>query len=331
MKSRTKELFKSYCKDWTLVVIVLVAFSIVDQLEPFHRQFSVNDITIQHPFAKQETVPVWLLLVLSFLLPMVTVGVIAIFQRRSYTDLHNGLLGLFLAQSLVLIVTDSVKIAVGRPRPDFLDRCLSLYDNAYAGTPLDQLRDPVNLLSNSTICTRTELLRDGFKSFPSGHSSFSFGGLGFLSMYLAGKLHLFDERGHIYKSLVDVTAGSFIGFFFAVFAYRQYYPSLASNKSDRPFSPRVKEDFLPGGSFLGIGTSSDRESNGQRYMDDGDDDDTRVALDGPSNQSPGDESGIGFGQFFRRDRTDETLSGNGIGNGATNKNAVSGEPRLIPI
>lgn len=32
------------------------------------------------------------------------------FQRRSYTDLHNGLLGLFLAQSLVLIVTDSIKV-----------------------------------------------------------------------------------------------------------------------------------------------------------------------------------------------------------------------------
>ncbi|KAF9088164.1 hypothetical protein BGX23_007581 [Mortierella sp. AD031] len=361
MKSRTKELFKSYCKDWTLVVIVLVAFSIVDQLEPFHRQFSVRDITIQHPFAKQETVPVWLLLLLSFMLPMTIVGLIAIFHRRSYTDLHNGLLGLFLAQSLVLIVTDSVKIAVGRPRPDLLDRCLSLYDNAYAGTPLDQLNDPVNLLSDSSICTRTELLRDGFKSFPSGHSSFSFGGLGFLSMYLAGKLHLFDERGHIYKSLVvlapmilaaliatsrvsdyrhhwqDVTAGSFIGFFFAVFAYRQYYPSLASNKSDRPFSPRIREDLLPGGggSFLGLGGSERRESVGQRYRDDVDDDeDTHVIMDGPSsgnNNVRGDnESGIGFGQFFRRDQTDETLNGSGIGNG-TNKNVVGTESRLIPI
>lgn len=41
---------------------------------------------------------------------MVAVGVIAVFQRKSYTDLHNGLLGLFLAQSLVLIVTDSIKV-----------------------------------------------------------------------------------------------------------------------------------------------------------------------------------------------------------------------------
>lgn len=114
------------------------------------------------------------------------------------------------------------------------------------------------------------MLRDGFKSFPSGHSSFSFGGLGYLSMFLAGKLHLFDERGHIYKSVVvlaplivaaliatsrvddyrhhwqDVTVGAFIGATFAIFSYRQYYPSLASSKSDCPFAPRIgKDEHLP--------------------------------------------------------------------------------------
>ncbi|KAF8975113.1 hypothetical protein BGZ46_009421 [Entomortierella lignicola] len=118
------------------------------------------------------------------------------------------------------------------------------------------------MLSNSSICTRTDLLKDGFKSFPSGHSSFSFGGLGYLSMFIAGKLHLFDERGHIYKSIVvlaplilaaliaisrvdnyrhhwqDVTVGSFIGIVFAVFSYRQYYPSLAAAKCGNPFTPR---------------------------------------------------------------------------------------------
>ncbi|KAF9577461.1 hypothetical protein BGW38_007314, partial [Lunasporangiospora selenospora] len=202
LKKRTKALVRSYFKDWLLVTVVLIAFSIIDQQEPFHRQFSVNDMTIQHPFAKKETIPIWLCLVLAFILPGVIIGAIAIFHRKSYTDLHNGLLGLVLAQALVLIVTDSIKITVGRPRPDFLDRCLEIYDNAAAGTPVPQLDDPINMLTNSTICTRTTLLRDGFKSFPSGHSSFSFGGLGFLSMYLAGKLHLFDERGHIYKSIL---------------------------------------------------------------------------------------------------------------------------------
>ncbi|KAG0045235.1 hypothetical protein BGZ83_009523 [Gryganskiella cystojenkinii] len=137
------------------------------------------------------------------------------------------------------------------------------------GTEVPLLSDPINMLSTSAICTRTDLLRDGFKSFPSGHSSFSFGGLGYLSMYLAGKLHLFDERGHIYKSVVvlapmilaaliatsrvadyrhhwqDVSVGALIGMVFAVFAYRQYYPSLAESNSDCPFAPRVMEKLLP--------------------------------------------------------------------------------------
>ncbi|KAG0208016.1 hypothetical protein BGX28_000904 [Mortierella sp. GBA30] len=269
VKARTRALFVSYGKDWGLVIVVLALFSFIDTLEPFHRQFSVKDVTIQHPFAKKETVPIWMALVLAFILPGVIIACIALFKRRSYTDLHNGLLGLFLAEALVLIVTDSVKIAVGRPRPDFLDRCLSLYDNDAQGTPVHLLEDPFNMLSNSTICTRTELLKDGFKSFPSGHSSFSFGGLGYLSMYLAGKLHLFDERGHIYKSIVvlaplilaaliaasrvanyrhhwqDVTVGAFIGALFAIFAYRQYYPSLALQKCDRPFAPRIRDEILP--------------------------------------------------------------------------------------
>lgn len=47
---------------------------------------------------------------LAFIVPGIIIGCIAIFHRKSYTDLHNGLLGLFLAQALVLIVTDSIKV-----------------------------------------------------------------------------------------------------------------------------------------------------------------------------------------------------------------------------
>jgi diacylglycerol diphosphate phosphatase/phosphatidate phosphatase len=89
---------------------------------------------------------------------------------------------------------------------DIIDRC----------TPAPGSVDPTHGLSTSAICTQTDqfIMRDGFRSFPSGHSSctflhphatrpvanglmsVSFAGLGFLSLYLAGKLHLFDRRGH---------------------------------------------------------------------------------------------------------------------------------------
>jgi diacylglycerol diphosphate phosphatase / phosphatidate phosphatase len=161
-------------------------------------------------------------------------------------------------------VTQFSKITVGRPRPDVIDRCQPTLGSA----------DPIYRLSNATICTQTDhtIMRDGWRSFPSGHSSLSFAGLGFLSFYLAGKLHLFDKRGHAGKAWLslsplaaaalvaisrtmdyrhhwhDVLVGSLLGLVFSFFSYRQYYPSLGDPLSHRPYSPRIKrelEETLP--------------------------------------------------------------------------------------
>lgn len=61
LQARTKALCRAYFQDWGLVLVVLVGFGFIDQIEPYHRQFSVMDKSIQHPFAKQETVPAWML------------------------------------------------------------------------------------------------------------------------------------------------------------------------------------------------------------------------------------------------------------------------------
>lgn len=107
------------------------------------------------------------------------------------------------------VVTQFTKVTVGRPRPgmqhlyfisvsganpayiDVIDRC----------QPRSGTIDPTFGLSTAAICTQTDLslLKDGFRSFPSGHSSLSFAGLGFLAFYVAGKLHLFDHKGHIVR------------------------------------------------------------------------------------------------------------------------------------
>ena len=96
-----------------------------------------------------------------------------------------------------------MKVTVGRPRPDLIARCLPKPGSENAS---------VFGLVTAEICTQTDnfILKDGFRSFPSAHASctptprsicnqssdiglalVSFAGLGFLSFYLAGKIHLF--------------------------------------------------------------------------------------------------------------------------------------------
>lgn len=81
-------------------------------------------------------------------------------------------LGLLVALMLTSFLTDVVKNAVGRPRPDLLSRC----------KPSRGTKD--NVLVAWTVCTESNqhILQEGWRSFPSGHSSFAFAGLGYLSL-----------------------------------------------------------------------------------------------------------------------------------------------------
>ncbi|CAG8613526.1 6473_t:CDS:2 [Paraglomus occultum] len=261
-KYTKRELIASYAIDWTLAALFMVTFLVTNALlTPFNRRFSLEDKSIQYPFAEHERVPLWLCFALAVILPAAVISVIAVFFRRSLHDLHHGLLGLCLTITLTIMVTEAIKTAVGRPRPDFIDRCQPV-----AGSQ----DDPVFGLSNSTICTQTDkyIMNDGYKSMPSGHSSTSFAGLGYLSLYLAGKLHVFDRKGHTYKSLVitlpligaaliaisrtedyrhhwqDITVGGIIGLVFAYFSYRQYYHTLESRQSHLPFKHRLHHSDL---------------------------------------------------------------------------------------
>lgn len=63
-----KRLFISYATDWILVIAMVALFFGIDSIPPFHRQFSVEDKSLMHPFAVNEHVPVWLLAVKTVIL-----------------------------------------------------------------------------------------------------------------------------------------------------------------------------------------------------------------------------------------------------------------------
>ena len=77
------------------------------------------------------------------------------------------------------VITDIIKLVVGRPRPDFAFRC---WPDTGGQVP------DGGLTSDSISCTGDpDTITEGRKSFPSGHSSFSFASWGFVFLYLSGE------------------------------------------------------------------------------------------------------------------------------------------------
>jgi len=271
-----RQLFLSYAPDWLITVVLSAVFLSLDKVHGFRREFSLEDHSLRYTYAVHERVPNFALYMIAIVAPVALEALINLVTLRSLWDFHNSLLGLALSLSIAGSVTQIVKLVVGRPRPDILDRC----------QPIPGSVDPVYGLSNSSICTTPDgayILLDGFRSFPSGHSSLSFAGLGFLAFYLAGKLHLFNHRGYVAKAWLsltpfigaalvaisrtmdnrhhwqDVLAGSALGTVVSYFSYRQYYPSLASEVCHRPYAPRITKSDLP---------SHHRQSSSLQYRDD---------------------------------------------------------------
>ena len=55
----------------------------------------------------------------------------------------------------------------------------------------------------------------------------------------------------------DVLAGGVLGTVLAYLSYRQYYPSLVSKNSHRPYSPRIKREVLPTHNLHTLGENRD--------------------------------------------------------------------------
>nr|CAB3477858.1 unnamed protein product [Digitaria exilis] len=181
---------RSHVWDWLVLLLLVAVEVLLNVVEPFHRFVgSGMMMDLRYPL-KSNTVPIWTVPVVAVIVPMVIFTIVYI-RRRNVYDLHHAILGILFAALITGVLTDAIKDAVGRPRPDFFWRCFpdgkAVYDKITTGV----------------ICHGDpSVIKEGYKSFPSGHSSWSFAGLGFLSWYLAGKITAFDRRGHVAKLCV---------------------------------------------------------------------------------------------------------------------------------
>jgi diacylglycerol diphosphate phosphatase/phosphatidate phosphatase len=200
----------SYILDYVIIVVLIIGFTALGAVEPFHQHFSVGlspmiamgnglmmfqlrNYTLQYPYAVKERVPIVLLAFVAVACPAMIIIVYTMMidgffshhkpdgsaggNRRLLNgryrlkdrlwELNCGILGLGLSVATAYTITGALKNATGKPRPDLIDRC----------QPKAGSQDPLPFgLSNSTICTQTDhaILQDGFRSFPSGHSSSEF-------------------------------------------------------------------------------------------------------------------------------------------------------------
>lgn len=212
-------------------------------IPPYMYHLTPSDFESYKRPRRESFVPLWGMIAIVIVVPL-TFFTYSVIVSRNYVDSTQCFLAWTLALSINAFVTETTKLAVGRPRPDFFYRCF-----------------PDGKMTEKLTCTKvTKDIIDGRKSFPSGHSSFSFCSMGFLSLWLCGRLGAL-RRGHkrlqailvcstplMVAALVsvsrcfdhhhhweDVVAGSLIGFVCSCTCYALYYYPLRSNLSGHPY------------------------------------------------------------------------------------------------
>jgi len=174
--------------DWCVTLVLVCVGIYLDKQAPFERaigpQLADPNIAYPHTPTAQQHVPTDRLFLLAGVLPLCVLVAIQLLRPCRH-ELNQAILGLVSSLAITLCFICLVKNAVGRLRPDFLARC----------RPVDGR------------CTgEATMITEGRKSFPSGHTALSFGGLGYLSLYLAAKLaHRTSSAGSLWKVCVAAT------------------------------------------------------------------------------------------------------------------------------
>ncbi|KAL7568539.1 hypothetical protein ACA910_002652 [Epithemia clementina (nom. ined.)] len=148
----------------------------------------VRNLTIDKSF-EGKTISSVLLIFISNILPLLIQEMLGYMmlkcsQQKSLYDMHATLCIYLVAFSINSIVTDSVKVYMGCLQPIFCEMCQPNKDYSECAAENgggDSIR----------------------KSFPSGHSSFSFNGLMLLTLYVHSRFGMGHRlRGHRHHALL---------------------------------------------------------------------------------------------------------------------------------
>lgn len=231
-----------YLGDWAAYVVLCGIFAImVTHMNPFEQQYDnrLDDWTILYDWHDATVArPVGWMLASCF--PAIVFLILSCgCQRGNYAkELSQSLSGLFCSIVLSAIAANFLSMQVGRLSPDFIARCL----------PSD-----VGICATVRNHRNNQLIEYGRASWPSSQASWSFSGLGYLSISIHAKLRHVSRHvlaGELWKSVVasgplflatymglstmkdnsqhwdDVVIGASLGLLIAYGVYRLRCPSI---------------------------------------------------------------------------------------------------------
>jgi len=227
-----------YLLDWLCCIIgILFTALIIHPWATPHSSFHMEgDFSLSYPYTS-NTVPGWALAVLMCLPPVLITIYQFVFTRKNLVhNIHHALLGWIEAVTLHYVLSNLIKYACGRKRPDFFSR--------------------VELgLDDSEIV-------NGSLSFPSGHTSGSFTAMTFFFLYICGQAKLF-RNGHFFSVVIagiplyvatwvaitrvqnfkhnysDILGGAFLGVIAGLIGYFVNFHSVFSKNADKPKNCKI--------------------------------------------------------------------------------------------
>ncbi|KAL9009225.1 MAG: hypothetical protein Q9173_005727 [Seirophora scorigena] len=208
MPSMSRRVVATYVLDWLIIIAIVGVGAGLWQVTPNRHPFTLTDPDISFPFVENEKITTATLFVVTVVAPLIMTFLTIIILpttrppsrntwtfkphtwRRKIWEWHTAWLSLCLSFALSFLFTQGMKNMFGKPRPDLLSRCDPDWENQaqYALGGYPQVLNGFYLVS-ATICRQQDKskLDDGFSSFPSGHATYAWAGMLYLTLFFAGK------------------------------------------------------------------------------------------------------------------------------------------------